>query len=70
MVEASGYVLKRSAPEDLVHALRVVARGDLYLDPSVTAVALGKLARARPDERDRPVSDLSERETEVWRSSA
>ena len=61
---ASGYVLKRCAPEDLVHALRVVARGDIYLDPSVTAVVLGSLTRARP----RPVGsslDLSERETEV-----
>ena len=61
---ASGYVLKRSAPEDLVHALRVVARGDLYLDPSVTAVVLGKLGRARPEQQD-PLPHLSERETEV-----
>lgn len=61
---ASGYVLKRSAPENLVHALRVVARGDVYLDPSVTAPVLGRLAKAHPqgDSADR---DLSERETEV-----
>jgi DNA-binding NarL/FixJ family response regulator len=61
---ASGYVLKRAAPEDLVHALRVVARGDVYLDPSVTAVVLGKLARSRPPV-DRSSVDLSERQTEV-----
>lgn len=60
---AAGYVLKRSAAEDLVHALRVVARGDLYLDPSVTAVVLGKLSRARFQDSQRP--ELSERETEV-----
>lgn len=60
---AAGYVLKRSAAEDLVHALRVVARGDLYLDPSVTAVVLGKLSRARLQDSQRP--ELSERETEV-----
>ena len=60
---AAGFVLKRSAPEDLVHALRVVARGDVYLDPSVTAVVLGKLSRTRV--QDGPHQELSERETEV-----
>ena len=60
---ASGYVLKRSAAEDLVHALRVVARGDVYLDPSVAAVVLGKLTRTHRQETPSP--DLSERETEV-----
>ena len=61
---ASGYVLKRSAAEDLVHAVRVVARGDVYLDPGVTAVVLGKLARPHlPGEDSR--LELSEREAEV-----
>ena len=61
---ASGYVLKRSAAEDLVHAVQVVARGDVYLDPSVTAAVVGKLARAHPPS-DRSTLDLSDRETEV-----
>ena len=60
---AAGFVLKRSAPEDLVHALRVVARGDVYLDPSVTAVVLGKLSRKSFQDSRHP--ELSERETEV-----
>jgi DNA-binding NarL/FixJ family response regulator len=60
---AAGYILKRSAAGDLVHALRVVARGDVYLDPSVTAVVLGKLSRTRLQDSARP--ELSERETEV-----
>ena len=61
---ASGYVLKRSAAEDLVHAVQVVARGDMYLDPSVTAVVLGRLARTRPND-DHAGIELSDRETEV-----
>lgn len=61
---ASGYVLKRSAAEDLVHAVQVVARGDVYLDQSVTAVVVGKLARAHLPS-DRSTLDLSDRETEV-----
>jgi DNA-binding NarL/FixJ family response regulator len=61
---ASGYVLKRSAAEDLVHAVQVVARGDMYLDPSVTAVVLGNFARTRPSDAGASTA-LSDRETEV-----
>jgi DNA-binding NarL/FixJ family response regulator len=61
---ASGYVLKRSAAEDLVHALRVVARGDVYLDPSVAAVFVGKISRSHA-QRSSVEADLSDRETEV-----
>jgi DNA-binding NarL/FixJ family response regulator len=32
---ASGYVLKRAAPADLVRAVRTVAAGGTYIDPSV-----------------------------------
>lgn len=62
---ASGYVLKRSAAEDLVHAVQVIARGDMYLDPSVTAIALGSLARQRPANERGTETELSDRETEV-----
>src|SRR5690606_25071909 len=32
---ASGYVPKRAAPQDLLRAIRVVASGNVYLDPAV-----------------------------------
>lgn len=32
---ASGYVPKRAAPEDLLQAVRVVAAGNVYLDPAI-----------------------------------
>lgn len=32
---ASGYVPKRAAPQDLLQAVRVVASGNVYLDPAV-----------------------------------
>ena len=35
---AAGYIVKRAAQEDLLHAIRVVARGDLYVHPSMTRV--------------------------------
>jgi DNA-binding NarL/FixJ family response regulator len=33
---ASGFVLKTAHPEDLVHAVRVVARGDALLEPEIS----------------------------------
>jgi DNA-binding NarL/FixJ family response regulator len=33
---ASGFLLKNSSPEQLVQAVRVVARGEALLDPAVT----------------------------------
>jgi DNA-binding NarL/FixJ family response regulator len=42
----SGYVLKQSAPAELLQAIRVVAKGGQYLDSTLTArVAAGFLAR-------------------------
>ena len=35
-IGASGYIVKRAAQEDLLHAIRVVARGDLYIHPTMT----------------------------------
>ena len=33
----SGYVLKQSAPDELVRAVRAVAKGDKYLDPAIAS---------------------------------
>ena len=62
---ASGYVLKRAAPAELVHAMRIVAAGGTYIDPSLTSTLVegyldGKAAA------DAPSPDLlSDREREV-----
>ena len=41
---ASGYVLKRSAADDLVRAIRALASGGVYLDPAMAASALASRA--------------------------
>ena len=45
---ASGFLLKDAPPEDVLDAIRVVARGDALLAPSVTRRIIEELA-ARPD---------------------
>jgi len=63
---ASGYALKRSACDELVRAVRVVAAGGTYVDPSLSGHLLRPSARGRAPVRVTAVS-LSERETEVVR---
>ncbi len=65
---ASGFLLKNSPPEDLVHAVRVVAAGDALLAPSVTRTVIKGFAQRqsrRIDENE--LGRLTERETEVLR---
>ena len=66
-VGASGYVLKKAAAEALINAIRVVAAGGVYLDPSLAGkVVGGYLNNHRPG--GKPLcNDLSDREKEVLR---
>jgi DNA-binding NarL/FixJ family response regulator len=65
---ASGFLLKNAPPEELVHAVRVVAAGDALLAPSVTRRVIEEYAR-RPVRRSGPAGRdrLTEREVEVLR---
>jgi DNA-binding NarL/FixJ family response regulator len=42
---ASGFLLKRTRPEDLLAAIRTVASGDSLLSPSVTRIVIERMAR-------------------------
>jgi DNA-binding NarL/FixJ family response regulator len=42
---ASGFLLKRTRPEDLINAVHVVAAGDSLLSPSVTRRVIDRMAR-------------------------
>ena len=66
---AAGYVLKRAAPEELVHAIRVVAAGGVYLDPGMAGKVVGGFVR-RSAEAAPAGDELSEREAEVVRQTA
>jgi DNA-binding NarL/FixJ family response regulator len=63
----AAYVLKQSAPEELLQAIRVAAAGGQYLDSTLTArVAANFLAR-EGKRLNKPTATLSEREAEVLR---
>jgi len=63
---ASGFLLKDTRPEDLVAAIRVVARGEALLAPTITRRLLDRFASELPGGRTPPRLDvLSDREVEV-----
>ncbi len=62
---AKGYLLKRSAADELLRAIRAVNRGDVYLDPTIAekaVVAAPALAVSNEDS-----GELSPREEDVLR---
>jgi len=66
---ASGFLLKDAPAEQLVDAVRVIARGDALLAPSVTRRLISDFARRRRHDLANPnaVAALTPREVEVLR---
>lgn len=62
---ASGFVLKDSSAEELIRAVRAVARGDCYLDPAVTARVLTTYRKAASPSHHHAPADLTARELDV-----
>jgi two-component system response regulator NreC len=61
---ASGYLTKTSADTDLLEAIRIVARGQVFLPPKATTLLLKKYKASEADEAA-GLKDLSTREQEV-----
>lgn len=64
---ANGYVLKQSAPTELITAIRTIAAGNAYLDPSLTRKVMGGYVSRTASLRGEAKGDLSDRESEVLR---
>ncbi|GBD09583.1 Oxygen regulatory protein NreC [Candidatus Thermoflexus japonica] len=65
---AAGYITKRATDEELVTAIRAVARGEIYIHPAMTRALLEDLLPT-PEipETPEPWESLSEREQQVLR---
>ena len=72
---ATGYVVKSASPEEIVEAVLATARGEAVFTPGLAGLVLGEFRRmasdtpddAPPSDRDRPIPELTARETEVLR---
>jgi DNA-binding NarL/FixJ family response regulator len=61
---ASGFLLKRTRPEELIAAVHTVAGGESLLSPSVTSRVIARMA-AQPVPDDARLRDLTPRELDV-----
>ena len=62
---ASGYVLKKAADSELIDAIRAVARGELYVHPSLTRALIDDILPGALPDSGNPWDALSEREADV-----
>jgi DNA-binding NarL/FixJ family response regulator len=64
---ANGYVLKQSAPNELINAVRAVGSGNSYLDPALTNKVMGGYAGRAVNLKGDNKTTLTDRESEVLR---
>jgi DNA-binding NarL/FixJ family response regulator len=62
---ASGYLLKDAEPQQLIDAIRVVARGGSTLDPATTRTLLKWMRRAHTTSGPDPLAGLSAQERNI-----
>jgi len=64
---ASGFLVKDTEPAELIQAVRIVARGDALLSPSVTRRLIADIASRTvvPERAPVELADLTDREREV-----
>lgn len=62
---AKGYILKTSAGEELLQAIRTVAKGETYLGENIPAIALENTLHPTTKQVNNPLSALSPREKEI-----
>ncbi|GAA2300535.1 response regulator transcription factor [Streptomyces hawaiiensis] len=63
---ATGFLVKDTEPEELVHAVRVAARGDALISPSVTRRLIAEFAgRVKAPEPGPRLKAITDREREV-----
>jgi DNA-binding NarL/FixJ family response regulator len=67
---ASGYTLKQAGSEELVEAVRAVARGESYLHPSLTSALVDQVRGSSAHPPSSTEEALSDRESEVLRRVA
>lgn len=64
---ARGYVVKRAAADDLLTAIRTVARGEPYIDPALASKLVGTMMHKAPASDHIGLKPLSPREEQVLR---
>jgi DNA-binding NarL/FixJ family response regulator len=64
---ANGYIMKQEATERVLVAIRRILRGEMYLSDRLTNRMLQQFVRGTVPNAESPLSNLSDRELEVFR---
>jgi two-component system response regulator NreC len=64
---ANGYILKQSAPNELINAIRVIGEGKSYLDPALTEKVMGGYIRQSTAMSHASKVQITDRESEIIR---
>jgi DNA-binding NarL/FixJ family response regulator len=67
---ATGYLVKSASREELVEAVRRVARGDTVFTPGLAGLVLGEFRRMADGPGPQPDNELTPRETEILKMVA
>jgi DNA-binding NarL/FixJ family response regulator len=63
---ASGYVMKKEADNNIINAIRLILKGDLYLSDDISKSIVKKLLHISSDQELSPESVLTDRELEIF----
>ena len=64
---ARGYLMKQEDPEKVVHAIRAVLKGEVYVSEKATSKILKLLSDSKTSDQGSSVDRLSDRELEVFK---
>ena len=64
---ANGYIMKQEAPEKILEALRRILSGEIYASDKIANQMLQHYVRGRPRAEFSEISELTDRELEVFR---
>lgn len=64
---ARGYIMKHEPPEKIIHAIRKVLEGKIYLSEDISEKILSGLTGVTPKDTQSAIGSLSDRELEVFR---
>jgi DNA-binding NarL/FixJ family response regulator len=63
---ARGYIMKREAAKKVIHGIRAVHEGQIYIGEKISMMIAGKFAEGGASEPASPVEQLSNRELEIF----
>ncbi len=63
---AKGYIMKNDLTDNIIRAIRMIMKGNLYLSENITSKLLNSMVNQTADDEAAVVSTLSDREFEVF----